>query len=214
MDFNKNDTLVIIGDLIDRGLNTKLLVDEILKLQQGSYHIICTLGNHEELMFKSINSAESEIHWSINGGLETLMSFGINSYEELDQKYKTFFESLPLKAEIDNYIFVHAGINNIHFKDPFLPSVVLYARNWYEFLDKKWIGNRYIIHGHTPRTTEEIINQFELFETDRYLNIDGGCCYSFHYRRKNEPELILRLRKLCCIDLTNRKLYFEENCEI
>ena len=214
MDFNKNDTLVIIGDLIDRGLNTKLLVDEILKLQQGSYHIICTLGNHEELMFKSINSAESEIHWSINGGLETLMSFGINSYEELDQKYKTFFESLPLKAEIDNYIFVHAGINNIHFKDPFLPSVVLYARNWYEFLDKKWLGNRYIIHGHTPRTTEEIINQFELFETDRYLNIDGGCCYSFHYRRKNEPELILRLRKLCCIDLTNRKLYFEENCEI
>lgn len=206
--------MVIIGDLIDRGLNTKLLIDEILRLQQEGYNIICTLGNHEDLMFKSIDSNAAENLWLVNGGLETLMSFGIDSYKELDTKYKTFFESLPLKAEIENYIFVHAGINNIHFKDPFLPSVVLYARNWYEFIDKKWLGNRYIIHGHTPRTTEEIINQFDLFEQNRYLNIDSGCCYSFHYRRKNEPELILRLRKLCCIDLTNRKLYFEDNCEL
>lgn len=206
--------MVIIGDLIDRGLNTKLLVDEILRLQQEGYNIICMLGNHEDLMFKSVDSNAAENLWLVNGGLETLMSFGINSYEELDQKYKTFFESLILKAEIDNYIFVHAGINNIHFKDPFLPSVVLYARNWYEFIDRKWLGDRYIIHGHTPRTTKEITNQFELFETNRYLNIDAGCCYSFHYHRKNEPETILRLRKLCCLDLTNRKLYFEENCEL
>lgn len=206
--------MVIIGDLIDRGLNTKLLVDEILKLQQEGYNIICTLGNHEDLMFKSVNSAESEVLWSINGGRETLMSFGRNSYNELDLKYKTFFENLPLKAEIENYIFVHAGINNIHFKDPFLPSVVLYARNWYEFIDRKWLGDRYIIHGHTPRIVEEINTQFDLFETNRYLNIDAGCCYSFHYHRKNEPETILRLRKLCCLDLTNRKLYFEDNCDV
>ena len=206
--------MVIIGDLIDRGLNTKLLVDEILRLQQEGYNIICMLGNHEDLMFKSVDSNAAENLWLVNGGLETLMSFGINSYEELDQKYKTFFESLILKAEIDNYIFVHAGINNIHFKDPFLPSVVLYARNWYEFIDRKWLGDRYIIHGHTPRIVEEINTQFDLFETNRYLNIDAGCCYSFHYHRKNEPETILRLRKLCCLDLTNRKLYFEENCEL
>ena len=206
--------MVIIGDLIDRGLNTKLLVDEILRLQQEGYNIICTLGNHEDLMFKSVNSAESEVLWSINGGRETLMSFGRNSYNELDLKYKTFFENLPLKAEIENYIFVHAGINNIHFKDPFLPSVVLYARNWYEFLDKAWLGDRYIIHGHTPRIVEEINTQFDLFETNRYLNIDAGCCYSFHYHRKNEPETILRLRKLCCLDLTNRKLYFEDNSDL
>lgn len=206
--------MVIIGDLIDRGLNTKLLVDEILKLQQEGYNIICTLGNHEDLMFKSVNSAESEVLWSINGGRETLMSFGRNSYNELDLKYKTFFENLPLKAEIENYIFVHAGINNIHFKDPFLPSVVLYARNWYEFIDRKWLGDRYIIHGHTPQFENDIICRFNEFEENRVLNIDAGCCYTFFYKKKGSNEPKKKLRKLCCVDLTNRKLYFENNCDV
>lgn len=212
--FNKSDTLVIIGDLIDRGLNTKLLIDKILKLQKEGYNIIVTLGNHEDLMFKSVHSVETEHLWLVNGGLETLKSFGIDSYKELEPKYKTFFEGLPLKTEIDNYIFVHAGINNIQFKDPFLPNVVLYTRNWYEFLDRKWLGNRYIIHGHTPQTKEEIIKLFDLFETNRYLNIDGGCCYPANYRRKKEPEKPIELQKLYCVDLTNRKLYFQDNCEL
>src|SRR5690606_31259362 len=101
-----------------------------------------------------------------------------------------------------------------HFKDPFLPSVVLYARNWYEFLDKAWLGNRYIIHGHTPCTEDEINKQFDLFENNRFLNIDAGCCYPSHYRRKNESDRVIKLQKLCCVDLTNRKLYFEDNCEL
>lgn len=214
--FNKNDTLVIIGDLIDRGPNTKLLIDEIMKLQEEGFNIVCTIGNHEELMFRGAGSIRAEDNWRLNnGGIETLESFGVECYNDLDEKYKSFFMHLLLKAEIDKYIFVHAGINNIHFKDPYLPSVVLWTRNWYEFLDKDWLGDRYIIHGHVPQYYEDIINQFEHFETNRYLNIDAGCCYTSVYplHRKNEPERLVKLQKLCLVDLTNRKFYFEENCE-
>ena len=209
--------MVIIGDLIDRGLNTKLLIDEILKLREEGFNIIVTLGNHEDLMFKGNDSLRAEDSWRlVNGGIETLKSFGVDSYKELDPKYKTFFESLPLKAEIENYIFVHAGINNIQFKDPFLPSIVLYARNWYKFIDRKWLGDRYIIHGHTPQFKDDIIKQFENFDANRYLNIDAGCCYTSTYtlHRKNEPDRAIKLQKLCCVDLSNRTLYFEDNCEV
>lgn len=164
-------------------------------------------------MFRSVNSFEAEDHWLINGGIDTIKSFGVANYKELPASYKSFFENMPIKVEIDNYIFVHAGINNIHFKDPFKQSVALWIRDWYDLLDREWLGDRYIIHGHTACTEDEITKQFELFGTNRYLNIDAGCCYPKSYRRKNNPEVEITLNKLCLVDLTNRKLYFENNCE-
>ena len=125
-------------------------------------------------MFRSVNSFEAEDHWLINGGYDTIKSFGVANYKELPATYKSFFENMPIKVEIDNYIFVHA---------------------------------------HTACTEDEIIKQFEQFETNRYLNIDAGCCYPKSYRRKNNPEVEITLNKLCLVDLTNRKLYFENNCE-
>lgn len=213
--FNKTDKLYLLGDLVDRGANTKLLIDHILKLKAEGYLIEKLMGNHEELMLNSVNSDSDQERWLRNGGRETLESFGVSNYNELEQQYKLFFKSMLLKAEVEDFIFIHAGINNLQFKDPFLPSVVLWTRNWYEFLDYKWLGNRYVIHGHTAQTQLDIETQFHNFEEKRVLNIDAGCCYTKAYLLKSEnqnpkPEL----GKLCCVDLTNRKLYFEENCEL
>jgi calcineurin-like phosphoesterase family protein len=205
--FNKTDKLYLLGDLIDRGANTKHLIDHILKLKNEGYLIEKLLGNHEELMMNSEKSDADLDRWIRNGGDKTLESFGVKTYNDLDIQYKLFFKSMQLKVEVDRYIFVHAGINNIQFKDPFLPSVVLWTRNWYEFLDYKWLGDRYIIHGHTPQFEQDIIKQFHEFEKNRILNIDAGCCYTKN--QENKPVF----SKLCCIDLTNRKLYFEDNCE-
>jgi Icc-related predicted phosphoesterase len=211
--FNKTDRLYLLGDLIDRGANTKLLIDHILKLKEEGYLIEKLLGNHEDLMMKSGNSPEDLERWLKNGGDITLESFGVKSYDELEDQYKFFFKSMLLKAEVDEFIFVHAGINNLQFKDPFLPSVVLWTRNWYEFLDYKWLGNRYVIHGHTPQEIDKIETQFENFKENRVLNIDAGCCYTPEFIEKEYPNKNISLEKLCCVDLRNRKLFFENNID-
>jgi hypothetical protein len=77
------------------------------------------------------------------------------------------------------------------------------------------LGNRYVIHGHTAQTQLDIEMQFHNFEEKWVLNIDAGCCYTKVYFSKSvnqNPKL--KLGKLCCVDLTNRKLYFEGNCEL
>ncbi len=211
--FDKTDTLVIIGDLVDRGKNTKFLIDEIIRLRTLEYNIIVTKGNHEDLMINSVNSEANKRNWKINGGIETLNSFGISCYREIPIKYKNFFETLPLKAETDNYIFVHAGINNVHFTDPFKESVVLWTKDWYDLLDRNWLGFRYIIHGHVPKIKEDIIKHFSDFDVNRYLNIDAGCVYDCNYFLRNNSDNDTAFGKLCIADLTNRKLYFEDNCD-
>ncbi len=67
---------------------------------------------------------------------------------------------------------------------------------------------------HTAQIKHDIEIQFRNFEEKRVLNIDAGCCYTNDYFLKSEiqnskPEL----GNLCCVDLTNRKLYFEANCD-
>jgi serine/threonine protein phosphatase 1 len=197
--FNKSDKLVIIGDLIDKGTGSKQLIDEIIKLQEDGFHILVTMGNHEDLMLESINSQHKKDTWRFKGGAETLKSFNVSAYDELENKYKIFFESLPLFVGVGKYIFIHGGVDTTN-ENPFHKKAALWSRTWRKTLNREWLGDRYIIAGHTPQPEHLIASQFSIFEEDRTLIIDGGCS-GFNLR----PEL----GKLCAVDLTNKKLYFE-----
>ena len=70
----KDDQLFILGDNIDRGPDSKGILDTIIKLQQDGYGIKCILGNHEEMMLKAhYNPSQSDL-WLLNGGNTTLKS--------------------------------------------------------------------------------------------------------------------------------------------
>ena len=88
----KEDNIYCIGDYIDRGDDSKGVIDLILKLRAEDYHIYTLRGNHEQMMLDAVNDKKSLNLWLDNGGKNTLKSFGIKSLDELPQEYFSFLK--------------------------------------------------------------------------------------------------------------------------
>lgn len=167
----KTDQLYCVGDYIDRGKDSKGVVDLILELHEQAYNIFTLRGNHEQMMLDCLIDESALDMWVRNGGAETIRSFGIASLEDLPKKYVSFFKQTQLYIETEKYIFVHAGLNfdrrNI-FEDT---EAMLWERDFSS--QQPALKNRILIHGHTPKSLKYILNQ-----KGNCINIDGGCVYN------------------------------------
>lgn len=196
INIQKSDQIYCIGDYIDRGKNTKAVIDVILQLREEQYNIFTLRGNHEQMMIDAMFEKDALPFWIENGGAETIRSFGIGSLKDLPKKYVSFFKETRLYFETEKYIFVHAGLNfkraNI-FEDK---EAMLWKRDFSS--QQPALGNKIMIHGHTPKPLKWILNQ-----KGNCINIDGGCVYTH----------LLPFGKLVAIDLTEKKFIWSENVE-
>jgi serine/threonine protein phosphatase 1 len=71
----KVDKLVLLGDYIDRGKNSKEVIDYIIDLDEKGYDIISLVGNHELLLLEAFADEKNKLNWIQNGGGDTLKSF-------------------------------------------------------------------------------------------------------------------------------------------
>ena len=78
---------------------------------------------------------------------------------------------------------------------------MLWLRHWYEDIDWNWLGDRRIIHGHTPLDQEEIQTMLDTLPDQQVLDIDNGCFAKFR------PGM----GKLCAFDMSHNLLYFQDN---
>jgi len=195
------DELYLLGDFIDRGPDSKGVIDQVWQLQKDGYTVHCTRGNHEQLLLGTITDHNSRRIWMKHGGIQTLESFGAMLPEDIPSEYMQFFRDLPYYLELpDEYILVHAGLD-FSDEDPLQdPRPMLWIRPWDMQFDLNWLNGRVIVHGHTPISEEEIRSQLLLLPNHPAINIDAGCVYS-------------RLQKLCALDLDSRELYFQDNVD-
>lgn len=205
--FGQSDELYLLGDYIDRGPDSKGVIDFIWQLQNNGYQAHCLRGNHEELMLTAFEDDEDYKmnHWLINGGVATIQSFVTDDGKpDIPDAYFKFAKQLEYYFEVDEYILVHAGLN-FKIPNPFTDEVsMLWIRDWYEHIDQKWLGDRIIVHGHTPIAKEEIENQVFKLNKMQALDIDAGCVYV-----GKRPGM----GNLCAFDLTERVLHFQKNVE-
>ena len=167
----KGDVLYCLGDYVDRGKDSKGVVDFIMQLRLKGYSVIALRGNHEQLMMDSVQSEARFNHWTDNGGYETLESFGVDSYRDVPLLYKGFFRGTELYSINNRYIFVHAGLN-FNSPDPLEDKEsMLWIRDWK--VDKDVLGDGIIVHGHTPIALGVILAQ----AGGNVYNLDGGCVY-------------------------------------
>lgn len=161
----ENDTLIFLGDYIDRGLKTRDVIDYLLELKKRIKNCHFLMGNHEQLMLLALGKGDYGIFktWIRNGGDSTLLSYGYEYHPTIKYKYLGKFEELLPKEHVDfflddlkpyfeteKYFFVHAGVNmEIPFEENNLDDF-LWIRPPF-FLDKtpKFPFNKHIIHGHT-----------------------------------------------------------------
>ena len=170
----KNDKLIFLGDYIDRGTESKKVVDYIIKLKQNKYDVITLLGNHESMLLEAFNDVGSISKWIQNGGSETLKSFNIDTLKDIDPTYIHFFNNLKLYYELDEFLFVHAGFND-ELENPFSDNYCMVWKSKNQYFNPL-LKNRTIIHGHSPVTLS--VCQKQIKSNSKVINIDGGCAYS------------------------------------
>lgn len=169
----KEDHLVFVGDYIDRGPNSRGVIDILLELDA---HVQCTFlrGNHEALMLDYLERGEFEI-WRMNGGLDTLSSYrSSNGKIEIPDHHIDFIHDTRLYYETDDFIFVHAGLRpelsvteNVRRNDD---QIFLWERGHLDARKVKW--EKTVVCGHTPHN--QPINH------DKLILIDTGCVYYRH----------------------------------
>lgn len=166
------DTIVFLGDYIDRGPNSRSVIDIIIGLQKDSpANVVTLIGNHEDWLLKTLNDHTSH-SWLISmAGLSTIRSYSESAAEciarELEQfgpqlftervelSYDRFIEAMPashvrffhelqLCYENDTGFFCHAGMN----PDKLLNAQERQTLVWGDTLRFETYRGKPVVYGH------------------------------------------------------------------
>jgi serine/threonine protein phosphatase 1 len=163
----ENPLLVFLGDYVDRGPDSKGVIDLVRKDHPG-FEVVRLRGNHEDLMLGGLEG-KSDWHancWALNGATETLASYGGRSGIPAD--HIAFLRSLQNYHCEPPYLFVHAGIR------PGVPladqeeSDLLWIRR--QFLESRDDHGFIVVHGHTPVDRPEL--------KPNRINVDTGAVWT------------------------------------
>ncbi len=213
INFKEDDTLYILGDILDRGPNP---IKTILKLMEMP-NVICMVGNHElmaleclefliqEITEMSIENLDEEmldnlVTWQYNGSKSTIDEFRTLDHE-MQHSVIDFIKEFLIYEEVtvagNDYLLVHGGLGGFYpgkdIEDYSLKELI-WDRAEY---DIQYYPDVYVVTGHTP--TQEIIGNSKpgyIFKGNNHIAIDCGC---------NRPD-----GRLGCIRLDDMKEFYVE----
>lgn len=170
--------LIFLGDYIDRGQDSKGVIDRVMQLQERHAHNVITLmGNHEDMMLDVIRGDHPNV-WESNGGWITNTSFQVSHPRDIDPKYKIWMKDLPIYHDDGKRFFVHAGVLPIIPLSQNTKNTMLWVREQFLQFKKPW--DRYIVHGHTPTKWDRYAPEKEEWVPRvrlNRLNLDTGCVF-------------------------------------
>ncbi len=167
---HRKKELIFLGDYVDRGVNTKGVIDFLLTQLPPDFALTFLCGNHDE-SFRRFLDGESELlqGWMLLGGSATLASYGVNPFragasenpddvrtellEKMPPDHKVFLDNLELAAVRGDYYFVHAGVRPGVPLERQKPEDQMWIRQ--VFLTATDDFGKVIVHGHTitPKVT-------------------------------------------------------------
>jgi serine/threonine protein phosphatase 1 len=173
-------TLIFLGDYVDRGPDTKGVLDRLTSPMHFVDRTVFLRGNHEQVLLDFLDDPGTGWHWNTLGGVETLASYGIDAADlrgvagvraayrafdvALPAAHRNFLERTQFHFAAGGYVFVHAGLR---------PGVPLSRQSeddmiWIrgEFLNSSADFGAVVVHGHMPRPAAEIL--------PNRINIDTG----------------------------------------
>lgn len=153
--------LILLGDLIDRGPDSRGVVERAIQLS-ATGKVRTLQGNHEEMLLSSIDSDEVLLHFLRHGGKETLFSYGLSAEEYgsarigdvraaitrlVPESHIRFISTMEDRITVGDYLFVHAGIRpGVPIEEQTLADLRWIRR---DFLDHPDSHGPVVVHGHT-----------------------------------------------------------------
>lgn len=165
----KQDTIVTLGDLIDRGPNTFGVLEILLDLMDRC-RLVPLIGNHEIMMFSALENRRLMEFWLQHGGVATLSSYG-NDPANIPAAHRAFLGHCLRYYETPGHLFVHANYDwELSLDDQ--PDSILFWEHIYEIVPPPHASGKTAIIGHTPQYDGRVRNlgHVVLIDTHCYGN--------------------------------------------
>lgn len=158
------DTLLFIGDYIDRGPESRQVVDLVLEERARWLGPVVTLkGNHEANLLEALNtgSVRTFAEWIFYGQSKATIgnythTISLASFQEnLPAEHREFFNGLQLWHEDEHAIYVHAGLTPGLSPAECTEHTLLWIRE--EFINSRYAWPKPVVFGHTPQNEVKLI---------------------------------------------------------
>ena len=184
------DELIFLGDYVDRGPNSKGVLDYLVSLRRNCPFVRFALGNHEDMLRDYISGINQDLYL-VNGGRSTLQNYGLYQHNtaalssHFPRDHMEFLFSLELYIELEHYFLVHAG---------FRPGIPVFEQSKFDmtwirepFISSLYDFGKKVIFGHTSFPQPLVMRN--------KIGLDTGAAYG---------------RRLCCLELPEEKFHFAE----
>lgn len=163
--------IIFLGDYVDRGWQSKEVLERLSSLNLDGFETVFLKGNHEEALLSFLADPQFLESWRQYGGLETLHAYGLKDLnfradedylkqvhssfvESFPQEHRSFLEQLPSSHELGGYLFVHAGVRPGVPLDQQEERDLRWIRD--EFLESRMNFGKRVVHGHCPEEEPQI----------------------------------------------------------
>ncbi len=143
------DTIVTLGDYINRGPDSRNVLDLLIDLSHRC-QLIPILGNHEEMLLDSRHDPHAELRWKSHGGDATLASYGPSAgINDIPETHWNFLLSCRSYYETDQFVFTHANYC-WYSKLEEQPPLLLRWMSLEESPPRAHLNGKTFVVGHTP----------------------------------------------------------------
>lgn len=194
IDLKDDDTLYILGDVLDRGPEPIKVILKIMEMP----NVIMLRGNHEEMAMKCLPTLVEELTesmisslndifindfmiWTTNGNQPTLDGFYVLDKDTKNKVLEYIGSTILYKSLTvggNEYLLVHAGLGNFSpdkLMEEYTVNELVWDRADYE---KQYFDDKFLVTGHTPTQTIDCCeNPGYIYRSKNHIAIDCGACF-------------------------------------
>lgn len=159
------DTIVTLGDYIDRGPDSSAVIERLVDLI-STCKLVPLLGNHELMMLEVVRESYDPSFWLSCGGDATVASYG-GDLRNVPQHHRMFFKHCVRHHETDRHIFVHA---NYEFDLPVSEQSdsILFWEHIINEVPPPHVSGKRVFVGHTPQQDGMVVDMGHLVLLDTF----------------------------------------------
>ncbi|MBA62460.1 MAG: serine/threonine protein phosphatase [Planctomycetaceae bacterium] len=164
------DTIIFLGDYIDRGPDSKTVIETVIALRRCC-NVVTLVGNHEVMLLDAIEQPLMLSLWLQFGGQQTLDSYG-GDLSAIPDRHLEFIDNCLLFHETNDHLFVHANYLPTIPLDQQDPQILLWT-HLTELQPKPHVSGKRVFVGHTPQKNGRILDYGHLICLDTFCFGNG-----------------------------------------